>query len=142
MAYVVARSRGRFEVRESVHTPRGPRARSLASFQVLTAGVLVRARERAVRPFSEEAVIASAQRLGAHVEAGWDARRFVDASKRMSAGIDRPSPGPELDPGASLLGLLNFADMVSSSVGPRRWEPLTFPVLRPKGKRQGRQTQL
>ena len=40
MAYVVARPRGRFEIRESVHTPKGPRARSLANFAHLTDEVL------------------------------------------------------------------------------------------------------
>ena len=45
MAYVVTRPRGRFEIRESVHTDKGPRARSLASFTELSDEVLARALE-------------------------------------------------------------------------------------------------
>ena len=56
MAYVVARPKGRFEIRESVHTPKGPRARSLANFAQLTDEVLATARRRATRPFDAEAV--------------------------------------------------------------------------------------
>ncbi len=59
MAYVVARPRGRFEIRESVHTPKGPRARSLANFAHLDDEVLDRARRRASRPFDTEAVRAA-----------------------------------------------------------------------------------
>ena len=62
MAYVVARPKGRFEIRESVHTPAGPRARSLAGFTQLTDEVLARASRKAVRPFDPEAVRASAAR--------------------------------------------------------------------------------
>ncbi len=62
MAYVVARPRGRFEIRESVHTAKGPRARSLANFADLTDDVLATARDRASRPFDPEAVRASARR--------------------------------------------------------------------------------
>ncbi len=40
MAFVVARPKGRFEIRESVHTPQGPRARSLANFKDLDEEVL------------------------------------------------------------------------------------------------------
>ena len=67
MAYVVARRNGRFEVRESQHTPRGPRARSLAGFSVLTGEVLATAARRAIRPFDAGAVIASARRARAPV---------------------------------------------------------------------------
>jgi hypothetical protein len=51
MAYVVGRSAGRFEIRESVHTTKGPRARSLANFGILTDQVLAVAAGRAERPF-------------------------------------------------------------------------------------------
>ena len=129
MAYVVARPGHRFELRESVHTPEGPRARSLASFRVLSASVLAKARARAIRPFSDEEVMASARRVGAHVEVDWDAERWVAASRRMARVLDRPAATGRPDPGASLLELLDFADAVATSVGPRKWEPLAFPVL-------------
>ncbi len=54
MAYVVARPKGRFEIRESVHTHKGPRARSLANFARLSDEVLATARRRASRPFDTE----------------------------------------------------------------------------------------
>ena len=64
MAYVVARPRGRFEIRESVHTPKGSRARSLASFTELSDEVLGKAGQRASQPFDADAVRASAARAG------------------------------------------------------------------------------
>lgn len=73
MAYVVARRNGRFEVRESLHTSKGPRARSLAGFKVLTEKVLAVAAQRATRTFDRRAVIASGRRAGASVTAIADA---------------------------------------------------------------------
>ena len=129
MAYVVRRPRGRFEVRESIYTQDGPRARSLASFRMLTPDVLDRARRRAARPFSDEDVKESARRLGIAIETDWDATRFVEASRRMAGGLVRSPRGPRRDPGATLIELLNFTDMVAESVGRRPWEPLAFPIM-------------
>ena len=42
MAYVVERRSGHWEIRESVHTAAGPRARTLATFRMLTDEVLER----------------------------------------------------------------------------------------------------
>jgi hypothetical protein len=75
MAFVVDRTpreaapgaRRRFEVRESVVGPNGPRARTLATFTVLDEVALAKARARALRPFREDDVAASARRLGAPV---------------------------------------------------------------------------
>src|SRR6516162_7999350 len=107
MAYVVSRPRGRFEIRESVHTPRGPRARSLANFSRLTDEVLAIARRRASRPFDAEAVRVSAGRAGVEVDARGrrraqggahtrsprielpEARRFVESSRRMAATLEK-----------------------------------------------------
>jgi len=68
MAYVVRRPADRWEIRESVATPSGPRARSLASFRVLDSSVLDRAERAAHRPFDRQSVLASARRAGAAVE--------------------------------------------------------------------------
>jgi hypothetical protein len=68
MGYVVRRPAGRWEVRESVVTPSGPRARSLATFRVLDSAVLDRAERAARRPFDRQAAVASARRAGAPVE--------------------------------------------------------------------------
>ena len=138
MAYVVPRRNGRFEVRESVHTPRGPRARSLAGFHVLTEDALSAAAKRASRSFDATAVIASARRAGAPVHAPLlgetapddVASRFLEASRRMSRSMARKrSALKPADPGAALIDLLSFVDAVRQSQPPRPPEPLTFPVL-------------
>ena len=139
MAYVVARPRGRFEVRESLHTQKGPRARSLAGFDVLTDEVLAAAAQRSTRPFDEAAVIASARRAGAPVMTGAgvvaedardSSRRFVEASRRMALSMRRgPASSGREDSGAALIDLLGFADAVARSQPPRPYEPLMFPVL-------------
>lgn len=144
MAYVVARRKGRFEIRESLHTPDGPRARSLAGFDILTDEVVAKAAQRAQRPFDVEAILASARRAGAPVTIGaWQKTsdspsRFVQASRRMALTLQR---GPALrpaDPGAALIDLLGFADAVTASQPARPFAPLEFPALsRLTGGRRG-----
>ncbi len=137
MAYVVTRPNGRYEVRESLYTSKGPRSRSLAGFEVLTGEVLATAARRATRPFDTGAVIASGRRAGAPVTAvsgaasgvGGSSRRFVEASRRMALSLRRPSLSRPADPGAALIDLLGFADAVRGSLPARRFEPLAFPVL-------------
>ncbi|HUN77339.1 MAG TPA: hypothetical protein VMU32_00295 [Solirubrobacteraceae bacterium] len=134
MAYVAARRNGRFEIRESVHTARGPRARSLAGFAVLSDEVLARAARRAGRPFDVPSVIASGRRAGARVTAGaqTSAAEFVQASRRMARSLQRaPSPGRPVDPGDALIDLLGFADAVAASQPPRPRQSLRFPALAP-----------
>jgi hypothetical protein len=136
MAFVVARPKGRFEIRESHHTPTGPRARSLAGFDVLSDKVIARAARRARRPFDVDAVLASGRRAGAQVTAGVPAReressrrRFVEASRRMTRTLERPPTTGSTDPGAALIDLLGFADAVTRSRPARPFESLEFPVL-------------
>jgi hypothetical protein len=137
VAYVVARPKGRFEIRESLHTAAGPRARSLAGFAVLTDAVLAKAAQRAQRPFDAEAVVASGRRAGAPVAALKGSRgkaygspkRFVEASRRMARTFQRPPTLRPADPGASLIDLLGFADAVTHGRPVRSFEPLEFPVL-------------
>jgi hypothetical protein len=134
MAYVVARPKGRFEIRESLHTPDGPRARSLAGFDILSDTVLAKAARRAQRPFDAERVLASGRRAGAPttVDAGAEANargRFVDASRRMARVLQRPPALRPVDPGAALIELLGFADAVTHNQPPRPPMPLEFPVL-------------
>jgi hypothetical protein len=147
MAYVVARPAGRFEIRESIHTPRGPRARSLANFSVLTDQVLALAVDRATRPVDVAAVLASADKAGAAVETKSigvpsrvsavrledterSRRRFVESSQRMVQTLERPPPaGGRSEPGSVLIDLLGFADAIVASQPPRRFEPLAFPIL-------------
>lgn len=144
MAYVVVRPRGRFEIRESVSTPKGPRALSLANFEQLTDDVLEAARRRATRPFDADAVRASACKAEAKVAARPrrtglggvatpvrpDRRRFVEASRRMAATLEsRPPPaGTRRDPGDALVDLLGLVTQVSAFTA-RPAEPLRFPPL-------------
>lgn len=132
MAYVAARRNGRFEIRESVHTARGPRARSLVGFAVLSDEVLARAARRAGRPFDVASVIASGRRAGARVTAGaqTSAAEFVQSSRRMARSLQlAPSPRRQVDPGAALIDLLGFADAVAVGQPARQRQPLGFPVL-------------
>ena len=146
MAYVVARPKGRFEIRESLHTPKGPRARTLANFEQLTDKVLDTARLRASRPFDLDAVRASAEKASASAAARrpgrgrlggvstpprGEMRRFAESSRRMAATLEsRPaSAGSTRDPGDALIDLLGVVAQVSAFRAPRRPEPLRFPHL-------------
>jgi hypothetical protein len=135
MAYVVARRNGRFEIRESLHTPKGPRARTLAGFDVLTDDVLAAASRKAQRRFDAQAVIRSGRRAGAQVRArGFTADathdRFMTSSRRMASSLGHVRSNGERDSaGAALLELLGFADAVTASQPPRPFKPLAFPPL-------------
>ena len=134
MAYVVARPKERFEIRESVHTPKGPRARTLANFAVLTDAVVAAAQARATRPFDAVAVRAAAGRAGAPVELPLNpddaaVRRFVEASRRMADMLDRTPTGHRRDPGESLIELLGFADQITAFRPTGEAERLSFPPL-------------
>lgn len=68
MAYLTQRAPQRWELRESIKTERGPRSRTLASFDRLTDDVLRHAEGRATRPFDPDAVRAAARRAAVPVE--------------------------------------------------------------------------
>jgi hypothetical protein len=104
MTYVVARTdkrpdpraadgKGttRYEIRESVSTAAGPRARTLATFRVLTAGVIAQAASRALRPFDAEKVRARAAALGAP-------QRSHDAAASAAALLAQLRHGEPLPP--------------------------------------------
>ena len=139
MAYVVTRPKGRFEIRESVHTARGPRARSLANFAQLTDEVLATAEVRASRPFDAGAVRASARRAGVPVRTrrrrqgtigAAEARHFVESSRRMAASLEtRPTAPVVRDPGDALIDLLGLVAQVKAFTPDRAPEPLGFPPL-------------
>lgn len=130
------RANGRFEIRESVHTPKGPRARTLATFRRLTEEALAHAASRSQRPFDARSVVAAARRAGAPVARGAAAapvgsayRRFVDSSRRMARSLEHAGSGKSVDPGLALIELLGFAEQVRRSQPRRRSEPLRFPPL-------------
>jgi hypothetical protein len=65
MPFLVLRSDGRFEIRESIATSDGPRARSLASGRgALVPELVERAARRATRPFDADALREKARGLG------------------------------------------------------------------------------
>jgi hypothetical protein len=140
MAFVVARPKGRFEIRESVHTPQGPRARSLANFKELDEEVLARARRRATRPFDTNAVRAAAAARAAAARSAPSpiprhqlpaTQQFVEASRRMAAALGpqaRPADSTR-DPGDAFIDLLGLVAQVGSFRPPRDPEPLRFPPL-------------
>ncbi len=64
MAFLVTRGRDRYEIRESEHTDRGPRARTLATFRELSPDVLDRADRRARAGVDRVAILAKARSLG------------------------------------------------------------------------------
>ena len=155
MAYVVRRTGGRWEIRESVATDRGPRARSLVVFRVLDGTTLDRAAAAATRPFDRTGVLASARRAGARVAGGVadaSARRLLAQMARGSSPspalarllrenlADRPStPGVEMDlvwldasdeaRGRTLRDLLDLGDRLPARRrGPLRYPPLTRPA--------------
>lgn len=135
MAYVVARRNSRFEIRESLHTNQGPRARTLVGFRVLTDDILAAASRRAQRPFDAAAVIGSGRRAGASVQVAsassrGDSDRFLAGSKNMARTLGRSqAPTARGDAGAALMELLGFADTVRASQPPRPFESLAFPAL-------------
>jgi hypothetical protein len=98
VAYLVRRSNGTIQIRESVRLPKGPRSHTLASFSdVLSDRALNEAERKATRPFDRDALIEQAHRLGV----GWESS--TNAAARTLVMSLRT--GEHLDP--ILVGLLN-----------------------------------
>ena len=91
MAFVVPAKQGRFEVRESRSTPKGPRSKTLVSFRELDDEVIRKAREKAAKPPSAEQLRSSARRAGAPV-----ARPPIEQAAREL--IAELAKGRRLDP--------------------------------------------
>ncbi|HVN37427.1 MAG TPA: hypothetical protein VMW19_04540 [Myxococcota bacterium] len=97
MAYLARRPGGRFDIRESVLTARGPRSRTLATFRgSLTPEVLERAAHRATRPLDPALLRSRAAELGIPVS-----ERRHDRAARELLGALRA--GASLDPGLAHL---------------------------------------
>jgi hypothetical protein len=148
MAFVVATKRGRYEIRESQNTPKGPRSRTLATFRELNDEVIEKARARSAKALSAEELREAATRAGA--PGSWAP---VDRAAREL--ISELGKGRQLDPtlrrllvdqlngkessvsewmaaslderGKALVDLLLLADALPSNG--RRHEPLDFPRL-------------
>jgi hypothetical protein len=91
MAFVVPTKPGRYEIRESAQTPKGPRSRTLASFRELDSGVIEEARAKAAKAIDAAELRKAARRVGAPV-----ARPPVDrAARELIAELGKgrtPSP--------------------------------------------------
>ncbi len=91
MAFIVPTRRGRFEIRESQSTPKGPRSRTLASFTELDEETIERARSRASKPLDPESLRRAARRASVPV-----ARPPADrAARELIAELGK---GRALDP--------------------------------------------
>jgi hypothetical protein len=93
MAYVVATKRGKFEVRESHSTAKGPRSRTLVTFEEMDHEVIEKARERASKPLATEELRKSALRAGAPVaipevdEAGREVVRLLARGAQLDPTV-------------------------------------------------------
>jgi hypothetical protein len=91
MAFVVPTRQGRFEIRESKSTPKGPRSRTLVSFRELTDELIEKARAKAEKPIDAKELRRAAWRAGAPV-----AGRPIDrAARELIAELGK---GRKLDP--------------------------------------------
>jgi|SRR6476619_4941154 len=77
MAFVVPTKPGRFEIRESANTPKGPRSRTLVSFRELDSAVIEKARAKASKSIDAQELQRAARKAGAPV-----ARSTVDRAAR------------------------------------------------------------
>jgi hypothetical protein len=91
MAYVVATKPGRYEVRESVGTPKGPRSRTLASFRELTSETVERVRDRSEKPPTAEELTRLALRAGAPVRGSELDNAAGETLRRIASG-EQPDP--------------------------------------------------
>jgi hypothetical protein len=93
MAYVVPRSGGVWEIRESHTTPLGPRSRTLATFKTLTPEAIAQAQSRAGRQLEANDLRRAARRAGAPVTPPAGDRAAGELLAELAAG--RP-PRPAL----------------------------------------------
>jgi hypothetical protein len=77
MAFIVPTKPGRFEIRESFSTPKGPRSRTLVSFRELDDEIIEKARGRAAKKLDAKALRRAARKAGAPV-----AQAPIDRSAR------------------------------------------------------------
>lgn len=148
MTYVVSRPGARWEIRESVRTPKGPRGHTLASFRELTDDVIQRAvaaahgpldadrlRDQCLAarvPVGEPAVDAAARALlaemtGNRLPSGPLRRQLADAlAPRHPGGAGDWTQAPASARGETLADLLDLTDYLP----PRPPTALRYPPLR------------
>lgn len=91
MAYIVATRPGRYEVRESRQTPKGPRSRTLASFAELDDEVIAKVQARAAKPPTAAELREGALRAGAPIGANAVDRAARETVRQLARG-ERLSP--------------------------------------------------
>jgi hypothetical protein len=91
MAFVTPTSRGKFEIRESKSTPRGPRSRTLATFEELNEPAIESAQKRAAKPLDPEELRQAARKVGAPVELDPADRAARELIAELGKGND-PEP--------------------------------------------------
>lgn len=114
MAFVVPTKRGRFEIRESANTLKGPRSRTLVSFRELDDAVIEKAREKSGKSLDPMELRRAARRAGAPI-----ARSAVDrAARELIAELGKGrAPDPTLR--QMLLDLLRFGHRESREASRR-----------------------
>jgi hypothetical protein len=91
MAYVVATKPGRFEVRESMSTPEGPRSYTLATFREMTGEIVEKVQARAEKPPTAAELTRLALRAGAPVRGSELDEAVREALRRIASG-EEPDP--------------------------------------------------
>jgi hypothetical protein len=157
MATIICRRDGRFEIRESVATVRGPRSTTLAIFSELSSDVLKRAGAKADRAFDAAAIKRRAEELGvpwsgptsvadvrhvlARVAANEVPPAFLAALKKVTSTVE-VSLSPTIEPmlhwidkddderGRAVFELIELGDVIMRSRGGGREGPLRFPILK------------
>lgn len=147
MTYVVERSGGRWDIRESEQTEVGPRSRTLATFRELDEEVLRRASAAARRAFDPNQVRRSAARAGAPIalspadaagaqllgELATGRQPSIALSRLLRIGLDQPSSLPDaarwitataMERGNALSDVLKFVDALPDDRIPQRPPPL------------------
>jgi len=113
MAFVIKRRDGRYEIRESVTTPRGPRSRSLATFRELSDAVLDRAASRAATHFDRDRIATRARELGAPRDPRATARLGWQLLSELHAGHALPAVLAE-----ALAAQIGLRESVPDTVAP------------------------
>jgi hypothetical protein len=159
MAFIVPNKRGKFEIRESRSTPKGPRSRTLVTFGELTDEVIEKAQGKSEKPPSSEQLRSMARRVGAPVaqapvdraareliaELAWG-KGLAPRLQRLLVGAlgdDAPEPPPLSDAARSAAEWIaatpeqrgkTLEDLLlladALPSGGRRGKPLRFPPLR------------
>jgi hypothetical protein len=90
MAFIVPTQSGRFEIRESASTPKGPRSRTLVSFREFDHAVVERARKKSGKSLDAGELRRAARRAGAPVS-----RPTVDRAARELIAELAKGRGPD-----------------------------------------------